>query len=132
MIGPYHLGSSYTELKDLPGFKYDSGRSKPEKGINVGKIIDKNVYDRATIQRLTFHKNKLVRISIIIGDDKFTEEQAKDLVAKQWGDPGAKQKAGDYLMYTWTGSIGTILILPADGGRQMIALSDNDKAHYVE
>ena len=132
MIGPYELGSSFMELKDLPGFKYDTVRSKPEIGIKVGKIIDKNVYDQATIQRLTFHKNKLVRISIIIGDPKFTEEQTKTLVVKQWGDPGEKQKSGDNMTYIWTGSIGTIMILSADGGRQMITLSDNDKTHYVE
>jgi hypothetical protein len=74
-------------MKELPGFKYDTGRSKPDKGINVGKIIDKNIYDQATIQRLTFHKNKLIRISIIIGDPAFTEEQTKALVVKQWGIP---------------------------------------------
>ena len=131
-VGPYELGSSYMELKDLPGFKYDEGRSKPDIGIKVGKIIDKNVYEQATIQRLTFHKNKLVRVSIIIGDENFTEEQTKTLVAKQWGDPGGKQKSGDMMMYMWTGSTGTIMILPADGGRQMITLTDNDKTHYVE
>ncbi len=132
IIGPYKLGSLFTELKDLPGFKYDTGRSNPGKGIQVGKIIDKNVYDQPTIQRLTFHKNKLVRISIIIGDVQFTEEQTKALVAKQWGDPGAKQLIGDNLIYLWTGSIGTLMILPADGGRQMVSLSDNDKSHFVE
>ena len=132
MLGPYKLGSSFTELKDLPGFKYDSGRSDPEKGIKAGKIIDKNVYGQATIQRLIFHKNKLVRVSIIIGDQNFTEEQAKALVVKQWGDPGGKQKSGDNMIYMWTGSTGTIMILSADGGRQMITLSDNDKTHYVE
>lgn len=131
-IGPYKLGSDFTELKDLPGFIYDSSRSKPEKGIKAGKIIDKNVYEQATIQRLIFHKNKLVRVSIIIGDPAYTEEQTKALVAKQWGDPGGKQKAGNTMTYIWTGSTGTIMILSADGGRQMITLTDNDKTHYVE
>ena len=132
MLGPYELGSSYMELKDFPGFKYDTGRSKPEKEIKVGKIIAKNVYDQVTIQRLTFHRNKLVRVSIIIGDPAFTEEQTKTLVVKQWGDPGAKQKVSDNMTYVWTGSIGTIMILSADGGRQMITLADNDRSHYVE
>ncbi|MCD6012456.1 MAG: hypothetical protein K0Q79_2318 [Flavipsychrobacter sp.] len=131
-IGPYQLGSDFTELKDLPGFKYDSGRSKPGIGVKVGKIIDKNVYDQPTIQRLTFHKNKLVRISVIIGDPAFTEEQTKALVAKQWGDPGKKQVYGGNMLYVWAGTTGTIMILPADGGRQMITLTDNDKSHYVE
>jgi len=132
ILGPYTLGASYTELRDLPGFKYDSGRSKPEKGIYVGKIIDRNVYDQATIQRLTFHRGKLVRVSIIIGATDVTEEQAKALVAKQWGDPGEKKMSGSSMIYSWTGSIGTIMILPADGGRQMISLADNDMSHYVE
>lgn len=131
-IGPYELGSSYMELKDLPGYTYDSVRSKPAIGIKAGKIIDRNVYDQATIQRLIFHKNRLVRVSIIIGNPNFTEEQTKALVAKQWGDPGAKQNSGDGKTYVWKGSTGTIKILPADGGRQMITLTDNDKNHYVE
>lgn len=132
LIGPYELGANYNELKDLPGFKFDTGRSKPDMGIKVGKIIDKNVFDQVTIQRLTFHRNKLVRVSIIIGDPSFTEEQAKDIVMKQWGNPGPKQKVGNSSMYVWTGALGTILILPADGGRQMITLADNDKSHYVD
>ncbi len=131
-LGAYELGASFNDLKVLPGFKYDTGRSKPEKGINVGKIIDKNVFEQATIQRLTFHKNKLVRISIIMGDPKYTEEQTKALVAKQYGDPGGKQMFGDNLMYMWPGSIGTIMILTADGGRQMVTLTDNDNSHFVE
>ncbi len=132
LLGPYKLGSSYNEMKDLPGFKVDSSRSKPEKGIRAGKIIDKNVFDQATIQRLIFHKDKLVRISIIMGDPAFTEEQAKDLVVRQWGDPGQKQIVGNNALYIWTGSVGTLMILTADGGRQMISLADNDKSHYVE
>lgn len=131
-IGPYTLGSSFTEIKDLPGFIYDSGRSKPEKGIQSGKIIDKNVYGQATIQRFTFHKNKLVRVSIIMGDPEFTEEQAKARVVEQWGDPGGKQAVGSDMIYVWAGSTGTVMILRADGGRQMITLADNDKSHYVE
>jgi hypothetical protein len=122
MVGPYKLGSSFDELKDLPGFKYDSSRSKPEKGIHAGKIIDVKVYDQATIQRLIFHKNKLVRVSIIIGSTEFTEEQTKALVAKQWGDPGEKQKFGGTMMYLWAGSTGTI----------MLTLTDNDKTHFAE
>ncbi len=132
MLGPYKLGSSFNEIKDLPGFKYDSSRSKPEKGIQAGKIIDVKVYDQATIQRLIFHKNKLVRVSIIIGSTEFTEEQTKALVVKQWGDPGEKQKVGSSMIYLWAGSTGTIMLLPADGGRQMITLTDNDKTHFAE
>lgn len=131
-IGPYRLGSDYSVVKDLPGFKYDSGRSNPGKGIRAGKIIDKNVYDQPTIQRLIFHRDKLVRVSIIIGNPDFTEEQAKNLVAKEWGDPGPKQKIGNDLLYKWKGSIGMIVILAADGGRQMISLIDNDNSHFVE
>jgi len=131
-IGPYELGSSYMELKDLPGYTYDSLRSKPAIGIKAGKIIDRNVFDQATLQRLIFHKNRLVRVSIIIGSPSVTEEQTKALVAKQWGDPGAKQSSADGNIYIWKGSTGTIKILPADGGRQMITLTDNDKSHYVE
>jgi hypothetical protein len=36
------------------------------------------------------------------------------------------------MMYVWTGSAGTIMILTADGGRQMITMTDNDKSHFVE
>ncbi len=131
-LGPYTLGATYTELKELPGFVFDSSRSKPDKGIIVGKIIDKNVFNQATIQRLTFHRGKLVRVSIIIGATDFTEEQAKALVVKQWGDPGNKKMSGDSMIYVWEGSIGTILLLTADGGRQMISLADIDMTHYVE
>lgn len=132
MVGPYKLGTSFDELKDRTGFKYDSSRSKPEKRILAGKIIDVKVFEQATIQRLIFHNNKLVRVSIIIGNQEFTEDQTKALVAEQWGDPGEKQKFGGVTTYIWTGTSGTIMLLPADGGRQMITLTDNDKTHYVE
>src|SRR6476620_11473921 len=124
-IGPYTLGTPFTELQNLPGFEYDTVRSKPAMGVRVGRVIDKNVFNMLTVQRLTCHKGKLVRISIIIADPEFTEEQAKALVADQWGAPVLSDSGFGKPTLTWKGSAGTIYLLPADGNRKMITLTDN-------
>jgi hypothetical protein len=124
-FGPYRLGMEYKELQTLKGFVDDASRSEPAKGIKAAKIIDL-LFDQPTIQRFFFQDDKLFRVSIIFGEVEFGEEQAKSLVSKQWGDPGPKQKVGDDSIYLWHGRVGMIMILPAQGGRQMVTLAKSN------
>lgn len=121
-LGPYTLGTTYNALKELTGFRDDPGRSKPEEDVRAAKVIGKNLFNTPTIQRFTFKHDRLIRVSIIFHPPaEWPEERVKRMVAEQWGEPGPKQKLGDSSqpIYFWKGSIGWLVILPADGGRWM-------------
>ncbi len=124
-LGPYKLGMSFKEVQKLEGFAIDTGRSDAAKGIVAGKIISK-LFDQVTIQRFFFYKDKLYRATVIFGDPNYTEEQVKQLVAKQWGDPGPKQLIGSSNCYAWEKNKSIVMILPADGGRHMVSMASSE------
>ena len=125
-LGPYALGTTYDELKAMPGFEADEKRTDAAGQLAAGRIIDKKVLGVPTIQRLVCKAGKLQRVSVIFGPVEITEELAKGWAARSWGDPGAKKIIGDSQHYVWQVPGRLAMVLPADGGRWMVSLTVND------
>ena len=125
-LGPYKLGTSYEEMKDLSGFKLDEKRSEPEKNLVSAKIIDKRILDTPTIQRFTFKTGRLIRVSIIFHPpERYPEEAVKQWLIAQWGDPGDREKIDNELHYVWHFQHSLGVILPSDGNRWMVSLMES-------
>ena len=125
-LGPYALGTTYDELKAMPGFEADEKRTDAAGQLAAGRIIDKKILGVPTIQRLVCKAGKLRRVSVIFGPVEVTEELAKGWAARSWGDPGAKKTIGDSQHYVWQVPGRLAMVLPADGGRWMVSLTVND------
>jgi hypothetical protein len=123
-LGPYRLGATYDSLKSLKGFEDDPSRDDSAQSLKAARVIGP-FGGQVALQRLFFKGGKLVRLSIIFGDPAFGEEKVKDLIANEWGDPGAKQPlGGGQSAYVWIGTRGTAMVVPADGGRWLAGLSE--------
>src|SRR5688572_23365592 len=115
-LGPYAFGADYSLLKYLEAFENDPSRDEPEKGIKAARVAAP-FQGRPAIQRLFFKAGKLVRLTVIFGDPAFGEQKVKDLIAKEWGDPGPKMDlGGGNSAYVWIGARGIAMIVPIQDG----------------
>jgi hypothetical protein len=115
-LGPYAFGADYGILKNIEKFEDDPSRDEPDKGIKAARVAAPFLGQPA-IQRLFFKGGKLASVTVIFGNPAFGEQKVKDVIAKEWGDPGPKMPmGGGNSAYVWIGTRGIVMIVPVSGG----------------